>query len=163
MARSRLERVFRSVASGRIRNRLAGAAPLASRPHAWLIKKSGGRLRRSMLFTGGMPVLVLTTTGRKSGKPRSSPLGYLRGGEGYAVLAANAGNHRAPAWWLNLQADPRARVEVEGRRLEVTGRRATEEEDELLWREFAAANPAFAEYRNLTERRIPVVILEPAS
>ena len=163
MAQSRLERIFRSVLSGRIRNRLAGAAPLASRPHAWLIRRGGGRIRRSHLFTGGMPVLVLTTTGRKSGKRRATPLGYLRDGERFAVLAANAGNDRPPAWWLNLQAHPRAQVEVDGRRVTVTGRRASEEEDARLWREFAAANPAFGEYRNLTTRRIPVVILEPES
>ena len=157
-----LERLFRSVASGRVRNRLANLAPLASRPHAWLIRRSGGRVRRSFLFTGGMPVLVLTTTGRKSGKPRSSPLGYLRDGEHYAVVAANAGNDRTPAWWLNLQAHPRAQVEAEGRRpVPVTGRRATEDEDARLWREFADLNPAFGEYRNLTGRKIPVVILEP--
>jgi F420H(2)-dependent quinone reductase len=159
-----LERIFRSVPSGRVRNRLArlrGPTTALTRLHAALIRKSGGRIRRSHLFTGGMLVLVLTTTGRKSGKPRSTPLGYLRDGNSYAVLAANAGSERAPLWWLNLQAEPRAQVEAEGRRVMVTGRRASDEEDARLWAEFAAANPAFGDYRNLTGRKIPVVILEP--
>jgi F420H(2)-dependent quinone reductase len=107
-----------------------------------------------------MPVLVLTTAGRKSGRRRSTPVGYLRHGDGFAVLAP--GSTRSPAWWLNLQADPRADVLAEGIRYRVTARRAAAAEDEALWREFARLNPGFDEYRHLTERRIPVVLLEPS-
>ena len=163
MAR-RLERIFRSTSSARVRNRLGGAGRLASattRLHARLIRRSGGRIRRSFLFTGGMQVLVLTTTGRKSGKTRSTPLGYLRDGEAYAVLAANAGADTPPAWWLNLQAEPNGEVTVDGRSMPVSGRRAPAEAERRLWERFAELNPAFGEYRNLTERQIPVVLLEP--
>jgi F420H(2)-dependent quinone reductase len=111
-----IERFWRNRAFARIRHRLTGlrrSSPATTRLHAALIRLSGGRIRRSFLFTGGMPVLVLTTTGRRSGQRRSTPVGYLKHGEAFAVLASNAGNDRSPAWWLNLQADPSAEVLAE--------------------------------------------------
>lgn len=116
---------------------------------------------RSHHPTGGMPILVLTTTGRKSGKVRSTPVGYLRHGDALAVLASNAGSDHTPAWWLNLVADPRAEVLVEGERRAVRARRADDGEEVALWAIFARLNPGFDEYRRLTERRIPVILLEP--
>jgi F420H(2)-dependent quinone reductase len=107
-----------------------------------------------------MPVLVLTTVGRRSGKRRSTPVGFLRYGDGYAVIASNAGSDRVPAWWLNLQADPEAEVLAGRKRHAVRARRATAAEDEFVWAEFARLNPGFDEYRSLTDRPIPVVILE---
>jgi deazaflavin-dependent oxidoreductase (nitroreductase family) len=76
------------------------------------------------------------------------------------VLASNAGNDRSPAWWLNLQADPRAEVLAGRKRIAVQARRADPGEEAKLWSEFARLNPSFDEYRNLTERQIPVVVLE---
>jgi deazaflavin-dependent oxidoreductase (nitroreductase family) len=105
-------------------------------------------------------LLVLTTVGRRSGKRRSTPIGYLRLGDGYAVIASNAGSDRVPAWWLNLQAYPDAEVLAERSRHAVRARRATSAEEDLVWAEFARLNPGFHEYRSLTRRRIPVVILE---
>jgi F420H(2)-dependent quinone reductase len=131
-----------------------------TRAHAAAVRLSGGRIRRSFLFTGGMPILVLTTVGRKSGKSRSTPVGYLRHGDGFAVLASNAGNDRSPAWWLNLQADPHGEVLADRKRTKVHARRAERTEEAALWSEFARLNPGFDEYRNLTERQIPVVVLE---
>jgi len=110
-----------------------------------------------------MPVLVLTTTGRRSGRSRSVPVGFLRHGRGFAVLASNAGSDRPPAWWLNLQADPAATVLADRRRTAVLARQTTESEDRELWSTFARLNPGFDEYRRLTTRRIPVVVLEPTS
>jgi deazaflavin-dependent oxidoreductase (nitroreductase family) len=107
-----------------------------------------------------MPILVLTTVGRKSGKSRSTPVGYLEHGDGFAVLASNAGSDRPPAWWLNLQANPRAEVLANRKRIAVHARRADPTEEAALWKQFALLNPGFDEYRNLTERRIPVVVLE---
>lgn len=133
---------------------------MVTRVHVGLIRLSGGRIRRSFVFTGGMPILVLTTTGRKSGQPRSVPLGFLPFGDGFAVLASNAGNPRTPAWWLNLQADPMAEVFVDRGQWTVRARQATAAEDRSLWSTFATLNPGFDEYRKLTTRKIPVVILE---
>jgi F420H(2)-dependent quinone reductase len=159
-----LERFWRNRLFARIRHQLTWmrrASPLLTRAHAIAIRLSGGRIRRSFMFTGGMPILVLTTLGRKSGQSRSTPVGYLRHGHGYAVLASNAGSDRSPAWWLNLQAQPHAEVLADRARLAVTARRADAAEEASLWREFAARNPGFDEYRKLTERPIPVVVLEP--
>lgn len=157
------ERFWRNRRFARARHRLLWlrrSSPLATRAHARLISWTGGRIRRSFVFTGGMPLLVLTTVGRKSGKRRSTPVAYLTFGHGYAVIASNAGSDRVPAWWLNLQADPEAEVLANRARHTVRARRATAGEDDLVWAEFARLNPGFDEYRNLTERRIPVVILE---
>jgi F420H(2)-dependent quinone reductase len=128
--------------------------------HATIIRWSGGRIRRSFLFTGGLPLLVLTTTGRKTGQRRSTPVGYLRYGNAFAVIASNAGSDHVPAWWLNLQADPHAEILVDRAHHRVTARRATAAEDAALWEQFAALNPGYDEYRRLTHRRLPVVVLE---
>jgi F420H(2)-dependent quinone reductase len=159
-----VERFWRNRLFARIRHRLTRirrSSPAFTRAHAALIRLSGGRIRRSFLFTGGMPVLVLTTTGRKSGQRRSTPVGYLKHGDAYAVLASNAGNDRSPAWWLNLQADPSAEVLAERAQIPVTARRADAAVERELWAEFARLNPGFDEYRGLTERLIPVVLLQP--
>lgn len=159
-----VQRLWRNRLLARVRHHATGMRRLSNllaRTHATIIRLSGGRIRRSFLFTGGMPILVITTTGRKSGQPRPTPLGYLAYGDAFAVLASNAGSDRAPAWWLNLQANCRAEILVDGVRGLVRARQADETEDDILWRTFARLNPGFDEYRNLTARRIPVVILEP--
>ncbi len=160
------ERFWRNRLFARIRHQGTGMRRLSARltrVHAALVRLSGGRIERSFLFTGGMPILVLTTVGRKSGRSRSTPVGYLEHGKGFAVLASNAGSNRSPAWWLNLQADRRAEVLVKRSRMAVTARRAEPAEEDALWEKFARLNPGFDEYRNLTERQIPVVLLEPIS
>lgn len=161
---SPIERFWRNRLFARVRNRLTWmrrVSPALTRAHAAAIRLSGGRIRRSFLFTGGMPILVITTVGRKSGQSRSTPVGFIRHGQAFAVLASNAGNDRPPAWWLNLQAEPRAEILADRTRYVVRGRRASPEEEVALWKEFATQNPGFDEYRSLTERRIPVAILEP--
>src|SRR3954453_10411965 len=84
-----------------------------------LYRLSGGRLGGKV---GKAPVLLLTTTGRKSGQKRTAPVVYLRDGERMAVINTNAGNAKVPAWSLNLEADPRAEVEVGKRRISVVAR-----------------------------------------
>jgi deazaflavin-dependent oxidoreductase (nitroreductase family) len=158
------ERFWRNRAFARIRHRgtwMRRITARLTRVHAGLVRLSGGRMRRSFIFTGGMPILVLTTVGRKSGKTRSTPVGHLRHGDGFAVLASNAGSDRSPAWWLNLQANPHGQVLADRTRQAVKARRATPVEEASLWAEFASRNPGFDEYRELTTRQIPVVILEP--
>jgi F420H(2)-dependent quinone reductase len=157
------ERLWSNRRFARIRHRLLWlrrTSPRLTRAHARLIGWTGGRIRRSFVFTGGLPLLVLTTVGRRSGKRRSTPLAYLQFGNGFAVIASNAGSDRVPAWWLNLQSDPEAEVLADRSRCVVRARRASDAEDEMVWSEFARLNPGFDEYRNLTQRRIPVVILE---
>ena len=88
--------------------------PKVGRLQAVVLRLSRGRIRRSRLFAGGQPVLVLTTTGRRSGARRSTTLAYLRHGPAYAVGALNLGSDRHPAWCLNLRADPHAWIYVGG-------------------------------------------------
>ena len=159
-----VQRFWRSRRFARIRHRLLWlrrTSPRLTRAHAKLIKLSGGRIRRSFMFTGGLPLLVITTVGRKSGERRSRPLGYVRHGDAFAVIASNAGSDRVPAWWLNLQADSSADVLVDRTHHRVTARPATPAENDAVWAEFAHLNPGYDGYRHLTGRRIPVVMLEP--
>jgi deazaflavin-dependent oxidoreductase (nitroreductase family) len=130
---------------------------LFSRGHAWLVRRSGGRLKNFI----GVEVLILRTTGRRSGKPRESPMFFLEHGDGYAVVASNAAASRTPAWWLNLQAHPDAEAFVSGRSLPVRGREATPQEAESLWPRFDALYGGYERYREISSRDLPVVILEP--
>ena len=136
-------------------------ATRVTRLHAVVLRLSGGRLKHSRLLAGGQPVLVLSTTGRKSGEARSTVLAFLADGENFAVVPSNAGQDRAPSWWLNLQANPSAEVEVAGERYSVRARRASPEEQPRLWQAFVDQYGGFEEYTRMTERDIPVVILEP--
>jgi deazaflavin-dependent oxidoreductase (nitroreductase family) len=131
-----------------------------TRLHATVLKLSGGRLKRSVLFAGGQPVLALTTTGRKSGQRRSTVVACMPDGDDLIVVPSNAGQNRAPAWWLNLQEDPRAEVDFRGEHRVVKARRATSEEEARLWPRVLDQYEGFAHYREMTERDIPLVILE---
>jgi deazaflavin-dependent oxidoreductase (nitroreductase family) len=129
----------------------------AWKAHKLVWRISGGRIGTKAV---GLPVLELTTTGRRSGEARSVLLSYLDLDGGFAVIASNAGDDRPPAWWLNLQTDPRARVTAARRSHDVVARRAEGSEREVLWERAVAANPGFADYATYTERPIPVVVLE---
>ena len=104
----------------------------------------------------------LTTYGRKSGKPRTTPLTFFRDGNDLVVIASNGGSDRAPGWWLNLQHDPRAIVGIGGDELNVTAGAAPPEQRERLWVEITATYAGYARYQKKTARRIPVVLLTPA-
>ena len=136
------------------------AMELFWKAHRFLYRVSGGRIGGRVV---GMPVLMLTTTGRKSGEPRTNVLTYLPKGRAAVVFASNAGEPRHPAWWLNLAADPHATVQ-RGRELTpVVAREAEGEERARLWDEVVRTEAGYAEYEKRTTRRIPVVVLEPAS
>jgi deazaflavin-dependent oxidoreductase (nitroreductase family) len=156
-------RVFQVLVArvGNLAARPRRIATLVTRLHARLLRLSRGRLRRSLFLAGGQPVLVLTTHGRKTGQPRSTPVAYFRDGERFVISAANAGLDRPPAWWLNLQADPRAEIEVAGRRTSVRARRAEGDEAQRLFERFVRQNAGAETTRGLTSREIPVIVLEP--
>jgi deazaflavin-dependent oxidoreductase (nitroreductase family) len=86
---------------------------------------------------------------------------YMRVGAGYVVTAANLGNERDPAWFLNLTSEPRARIVVEGRSLAVTARRTTGEEAQRLWQLWTERLPGAQTFADIAGREIPVVVLEP--
>jgi F420H(2)-dependent quinone reductase len=126
--------------------------------HPWLYKKSGGKIGGRLV---GMPVLLLTTKGRKSGAARERALTYVPDGSSFAVIASYLGEPRHPDWYLNLKANPEATVRCGSRSLPVRAREAAGEERERLWGEAVRMNADYDEYRRRTDRRIPVVILEP--
>jgi deazaflavin-dependent oxidoreductase (nitroreductase family) len=109
----------------------------------------------------GAPTLILTTTGRKSGRRNSTPLIYGRRGDDYLVVASRGGADQPPAWYLNLQAHPEVEVQVLGDKFPARARTATAEEKPALWRQMAGIWPDYDNYQRKTERSIPVVILEP--
>jgi F420H(2)-dependent quinone reductase len=130
----------------------------------------GGMHRRVYRLTGGkiggqigkLPVLLLTTIGRKSGRPRTQPLAYTPVADGYAVIASKGGAAQHPLWYLNLRANPLAEVTVGRKTRRVRARDAQGKERERLWRAFADLYPGYDRYAQKTSRRIPVVVLEPA-
>jgi F420H(2)-dependent quinone reductase len=130
----------------------------------------GGIHRRIYRLTGGtlggrianMPVLLLTTTGRKSGTLRTQPLTYARTTKGYAVIASKGGAAQHPLWYLNLRANPLAQVTIGRDTQMVRAREAEGEERELLWRQLADVYPGYDHYAQKTNRRIPVIVLQPA-
>ena len=136
--------------------------PQVGRLQAFVLRRSGGRLRRSRILAGGQPVLALSTTGRRSGQSRSTTLAYVRAGDGYAVGALNLGSERDPAWSLNLRAEPRAVVYVNGERKAVRAREAAGEEAAQLWAAFVRQLPATANSLAIAGRDVPVFVLEPA-
>ena len=150
---------------GNILSRPRFIATRVTRLHARILRISGGRLKRSFLFAGGQPVLALTTTGRKSGAARSTVIACMPDGDDLVVVPSYAGLDRPPAWWLNLQANPQAEVDFRGDHRVVRARRASAEEENRLWPRILKQYSGFEEYRRMTNREIPVVILErePAS
>jgi deazaflavin-dependent oxidoreductase (nitroreductase family) len=122
-----------------------------------------GRLTRGRVVALGLvPSLLITTTGRRSGQPRSNPLLFVRDGDRYVVTGSNWGQPRQPAWALNLLADPAATVTVAGRRIPVRARVVTGAERERLWRLLVSQWPAYETYvRRAGGRDIRVFLLEP--
>jgi deazaflavin-dependent oxidoreductase (nitroreductase family) len=149
-------------AYGRISPSLAHkpGSTLASRAHAWLIRRSGGRI--GTRFFSGSRLLVLRTIGRRSGQPRESPMVFIDDGNLAIVCASNAASERPPAWWLNLQAQPEAEALIRGEWRRVRARAATDEETARLWPRLQATYEGFDHYAALATRPMPVVILEPA-
>jgi len=114
--------------------------------------KAGGRL-------AGGPVLLLTTTGRKSGRERTVPLLYLPDGENLVIVGSNGGTATHPAWWLNLRSNPEATVEIGGWKMRVRAEEAGPAEKERLWPSLVEMYGGYEGYRRRTDREIPVVIL----
>ena len=146
--------------------------------HPKLYRLSGGRIGGKM---AGLPVLLIETIGRKSGERRETALTYMpyplglgdplglgepsslsdpsAGGDRYVVIASVLGEPRHPAWYLNLQADPKIAITVGSSRIAVEARDAEGEERERIWDALIEISPDYSAYRDRTERRIPVVVL----
>ena len=130
--------------------------------HVRRYRETGGEVGH---IWNGVPTLLLTTTGRKSGQPRTQALSYfaLDGLDGALTLvASNWGSDAPPAWYLNLMAQPSARVQLKGESFPITAAVATAEERARLWPQVVAANPQYARYQAGTPREIPIVLLRRA-
>jgi deazaflavin-dependent oxidoreductase (nitroreductase family) len=135
---------------------------LAWQVHRALWRVSGGRLGRWRPKPTGWGTLRLTTTGRRTGRPRRVILGYLEDGPNLVTLAMNGWEPAEPAWWLNLQENPDATMETADGQAEVTGRVARGEERERLWARWRVVDPKLDAFAARRPSETAVVVLEPA-
>lgn len=110
----------------------------------------------------GTVVLLLSTTGRKSGEERTTPLIYQEFDGDLLVVASNGGKDDPPLWFLNLQADPDVGVQVKGDKFRAKARTATDQEKPRMWETMVRTWPSYDEYQEKTDRTIPIVVLERA-
>jgi deazaflavin-dependent oxidoreductase (nitroreductase family) len=134
------------------------AGMLFGREHVSRYVETDGREGHE--WRNGSHTLILTTTGRKSGRKISTPLIYGPHGDDYLVVASKGGADQPPAWYLNLQADPEVEVQVLADKFSARARTATADEKPALWRQMAEIWPDYDNYQRKTDRSIPVVILE---
>ncbi len=132
----------------------------AGKLHTKVYRLTGGKVGHR---AGKLTNLLLTTTGRKSGKERTVTLAYITDGENYVVVASNGGADRHPAWWLNLEKNPHARIQVGDGGLDVVASKADAEQRARLWPPLKAINPFYASYEKITGREMPIVILRRAT
>ena len=130
----------------------------ASTLHSAVYRVSGGRLAGQAM---GLPVLLLTTTGRRTGRRRTVPLLYVRDGADVVVVASNGGMDWFPAWWLNLERHPAAVIQLGRERRQVNAAKADAERRARLWPEFTRPYPSYLKYEARTTRELPLVILSP--
>ncbi|AQW47249.1 MULTISPECIES: nitroreductase family deazaflavin-dependent oxidoreductase [Streptomyces] len=123
-----------------------------------LFESSGGTEGTTMR---GMPVVLLTTRGAKSGKIRKTPLMRVEHNGAYAVVASLGGSPKHPVWYYNVQGDPRVELQDGPVRQDMTAREVTGEEKALWWERAVEAYPDYADYQTKTDRQIPVFVLEP--
>ncbi|WP_061290329.1 nitroreductase family deazaflavin-dependent oxidoreductase [Herbidospora cretacea] len=127
----------------------------------WINRLMARRIRRRGAAFGGFDALVLTTVGRKTGQPRSTPVGWFPGPDGtWLIVASAAGAPGNPAWYYNLAAHPdQVRIELAGKTHDVTADQLHGAEREQAWKEIVARSPRFAEYQEKTDRELPVIRL----
>lgn len=121
--------------------------------HVSLYRMTGGKVG------GGEHLLILTTVGRKSGVKRDTPLFFFRDGEQFIIIASAGGAPKHPVWWLNLQSNPQATIQVGPEVIPVTAKRAEGEDYTRLWSIIEENYKNFVGYQQRTTRQIPVIIL----
>jgi deazaflavin-dependent oxidoreductase (nitroreductase family) len=136
-------------------------ARLFGEEHVRRYRETGGEVGH--IWKEGAPTLLLTTTGRKSGKPRTTPLIYARDGERYVVVASQGGAPTHPNWYENLSRAPGVEVQVRDEVFPARARKAEGDERERLWAKANEVWPHYDEYKERTSRTIPVVVLERAA
>lgn len=132
----------------------------AAKLHTAVYRTTRGRVGGRMLNS---PVLLLVTTGRKTGRQRTTPLLYLKDGSDYVIVGSNGGTSGHPVWWLNLREKPEAAVEVGSEKVRVRAEEAAGEERRRLWERLVRMYPPYEDYQERTDREIPVILLKPAA
>lgn len=113
-------------------------------------------------FGDGPKILLLTTTGRKSQRKRTVPAVYMRDGEHYVLTAANLGSDAHPGWFLNLQHNPQAHIQIGRTELAVVAGEASPEQRERLWAKWIETKPGYVAFQAKTARKFPMIILKPS-
>ena len=127
--------------------------------HQWLYDATDGRIGASI---GGRPMLLLRHVGRKTGTERTSALLYVPDGDNYAVIASKGGDPKHPAWYHNITAKPDVEIQIGRETIPVRVRVADGDERERIWKKADEVNKGgYAQYQSKTDRKIPVVVLEP--
>lgn len=121
--------------------------------HVALYRRTNGKIG------GGKHLLILTTTGHKSGLQRDTPLFFFQDGEHYILIASGGGAAKDPTWCLNLQSNPQAKIQIGAQTIPVIARKANGEERQRLWSIIAENYKMFVAYQQRTTREIPVIIL----
>ncbi|HEY2776193.1 MAG TPA: nitroreductase family deazaflavin-dependent oxidoreductase [Candidatus Binatia bacterium] len=127
--------------------------------NAWIYRLSGGRIGGRWMYNA--PILLLVTTGRKSGQKRTAPLLYLEDGPRVVVVGSQGGMAGDPQWVKNVEADANVEIEIGATRRPMTARRGTNEEKERYWPLLCRMYPDYSDYQARTTRDIPVLILDP--
>jgi deazaflavin-dependent oxidoreductase (nitroreductase family) len=125
--------------------------------NSFLLSLSHGRIGSKL---GTQTILLLHTTGRKSGQDRAIPIAYFNYKDHYLIVASNWGKQKQADWYLNLKQNPQARLEVKGKVLSVTAREAQGEEYDQLWKFATEHHPPYLDYQKMTTRHIPIMIFE---
>ena len=131
---------------------------LLGEDHVRAYRESGGE---AGYIWNGVPTLLLTVIGRRTGRELTSPLIFARDGGDYLVVASMGGAPKHPMWYLNLQANPQAKIQVRADEMAVTARTATADEKARLWQIVTEVWPNYDVYQSRTDRDIPVVVLTP--
>jgi F420H(2)-dependent quinone reductase len=132
------------------------AARIVTRLHSEIYRRTGGKFAGK---AGRTRFLLLTTTGRRTGQPRTTPLNFLEDGDSFVVVASYGGDDRDPQWLRNLRVNPAASVQIGAQRHAVQGRVATAEEKARYWPQMVEMYPGYDKYQARTSREIPVVVL----
>ncbi len=130
-----------------------------ARVHIWVYRRSNGRLGARLLW---FPAALLTTIGRISGEPRTTPTLYLRDGDRVILPASFGGRAENPNWYRNLKKNPSVEVQIRAERLQLSARDATDDERARYWPPLIRIYPPYRAYRDATDRVIPMVVCEPA-
>jgi len=127
--------------------------------NTWAYRATSGKIGGK--FLRGAPVMLMTTTGCKSGKPRTAPLIYLEDGDDLVIVASKGGMSRHPAWYRNLEQNPDVEVEIGSERRKMRARRVSDEEKAEFWPKLTQIYRDYDDYQARTDRNIPVVVLSP--